>query len=402
MAQNEIALPENLQIDQRTGELVIVWRWAKASIISLLVVFGLVAFLLSKVTTFGEVHWTTAFEDVIRSVSTDPFPFNLFVPAFCLAGLTALYNVCAHNFNHTRIHVSRSRLVIKHGPLPWFGNRSIASNEIRQIFSRPSPVRNRSEMATLWRRYDLLAIDQTGGERKLLTGLNLSGEQARYIEQKVERYLGITDSPVEDVQGNDNKSAIAVAHARVLSRPAIASHIESKPRTLVTHGETLVIVQRWHSGMANQMLFFSILWLAFACFFTWVWLTRFGSQPLLPILYDPALFVIGAQFLVGFLILYLAIGGLLNSTHLTIDRRQICVRHAPIPWFGNGAFATQDLKGLSVEKSSFGYGKGHRMVHKLEVHASLAGGKQRKLIGAFDTHNDALVVLQEIEGYLNR
>lgn len=402
MAADKLGHPENLQIDQRDGQLTIIWKWSNSNTIGIVIALVFVGWMVSNVAGFGEVHWTDVPNDVLRKITHDPFPFNLFVPIFLFAGLWALYNISAHTFNHSLIRVSRSTLVIRHGPLPWFGNREIETNTIKQIFTKLSPVRRRHETATLWAPYDLLAIDRTGNTLKLLSNLNLTGEQARAIEQKIEQFLGIKDAPVNDVQIIQSAASIGIATNNPTPTEPLASAEPAKHKTQITRGNALVIVQRWRGERTIGLLIFSLVWITFGGFFSWNWLTRFGAQPLLPIQLDPSLFILGMQFFVGFVLFYLALTALLNRTQLTVSRTHITIQHSPLPWWGNGSFPTQNLKSLNVQKSKFGQGKGEQMVHKLEVHAVFTDGGKAKLIGGFDTQNDALVVQQEIERYLHR
>lgn len=402
MATANLELPENLQIDQRDGQLTIIWKWSNSNVIGIVIALIFVGWMVSNVAGFGEVHWTDLPNAVLRKITHDPFPFNLFVPIFLFAGLCALYKISAHTINHTQIHVSRSKLVVRHSPLPWFGNREIETNTIKQIFTKLSPVRRRDEMATLWAPYDLLAIDRTGNTLKLLSNLNLTGEQARAIEQKIEQFLGIKDELVNEIQIDHAFSNPGLKSANAIgsqsSLPAATAH----QRTRITQGSDLLIAQRWRSERTIFMLIFSLVWLSFTGFLAWSFMTRFGSRPLLPIFFESVLIPLGALASIGISMLYVSSAQLINNTQVKLSRAQLTIQHGPLPWLGSGSFPTQNIKSLNVQKSRIGHGNSQQMVFKLEVHMTLTNGKRKKIIGGFDTQGEAQIVQREIESYLRR
>jgi len=109
-------------------------------------------------------------------------------------GLSLGYKVVADFANKTRIQVTFGTLKVNHGPLPWPGNAEIASAEIVQFFvrrtvSRSSKGGSSSSYAVMW-------MDQNQKSHHLIKGLT-SPDQALYIEQELETYLGIRDRRVE-------------------------------------------------------------------------------------------------------------------------------------------------------------------------------------------------------------
>jgi len=107
-------------------------------------------------------------------------------------GVFLTYTTIAGFLNRTRITMNMGELRIKHFPLPWPGNRTIARLEIDQLFceEKMSSSRNSTSYS-----YNLSAV-MTGGRRvKLVSGLE-NPEDALFLEQQVENFLGITDRPV--------------------------------------------------------------------------------------------------------------------------------------------------------------------------------------------------------------
>jgi hypothetical protein len=91
--------------------------------------------------------------------------------------------------NTTRIEASRGGLRIQHGPVPWFGNITLAGRELAQLFVRKSESQKLIP-------YKLLALDRKGREVMVLDHFDTE-EQALFAERALERVLDIEDKPVE-------------------------------------------------------------------------------------------------------------------------------------------------------------------------------------------------------------
>jgi hypothetical protein len=91
--------------------------------------------------------------------------------------------------NRTRIAVENGVLSVRHGPLPWPGNRTIAVAELAQLFCE-EVIGNKGS-----RSYRVSALLKSGRKTQVLRGLG-QADQALFIEQALERRLGITDVPV--------------------------------------------------------------------------------------------------------------------------------------------------------------------------------------------------------------
>jgi hypothetical protein len=89
--------------------------------------------------------------------------------------------------------VSRNSLSIRHGPLPWTGNRQMSGRELTQLYGVEN---SRTSKGSTTYTYDLLALDREGRTIKLISGLT-DKDQVLYLEQTLERRLGIEDAPVD-------------------------------------------------------------------------------------------------------------------------------------------------------------------------------------------------------------
>jgi len=118
---------------------------------------------------------------------------KLFCLVFIIAGLGLIYLTIATWLNKTHIYVSKDTIEIKHQPIPWKGNRRIQANNIKQLFvkKRYRGTRNGSPRYT----YKLLGITLDNKQFTLIARLDNS-YHAQFIEQKIEKYLGIKNFSV--------------------------------------------------------------------------------------------------------------------------------------------------------------------------------------------------------------
>jgi predicted Zn finger-like uncharacterized protein len=168
--------PENFRIEEMNDRKRIIHRWFSPMYI------GLIAFCL-----FWDgflVLWY-----VIGFTQNGPLMMLLFPLIHVAIGLFLTYFTVAGFFNRTFVDVvADGRLVIQHGPLPWFGNRSLEIAVIRQFFCEQTPVWSRSDntRSTPWYSVNALVGDQ---KVKLLG--NLEKGQALFYKQQLEEWLSI-------------------------------------------------------------------------------------------------------------------------------------------------------------------------------------------------------------------
>jgi hypothetical protein len=118
--------------------------------------------------------------------------FTLFPLLHVAAGVGITYTALAGWLNRTRISVDQGKVSVRHGPLPWLGNKDIEGSMLKQLYSKEKISRGRNSSST---SYEVHAIMSNGRNVKLVSGLE-SSEQALYIEQEIERYFRIEDAPV--------------------------------------------------------------------------------------------------------------------------------------------------------------------------------------------------------------
>jgi hypothetical protein len=176
----ELGLPKGIKINNDLDGLKIIRDWFSRRIVML---------------TFFALIWDSflVFWYVTTLQQPNPEIVALLFPVIHLIiGIGMTYYVLCGYLNQTFIRVNYNTLSIKHGPLPYPGNRTFDTTDIKQIYSKESVAYSRRGRST---SYELRAVTHSGRNVKLLGGLTNS-EQALFIEQEVEKYLGIHDVPV--------------------------------------------------------------------------------------------------------------------------------------------------------------------------------------------------------------
>jgi hypothetical protein len=106
-------------------------------------------------------------------------------------GVGLAYYSVALFVNKTDLHLSSSGLHLRHGPLPWRGNRDVPRAEIAQLFVGERIVKHKNSSRKV---YDLKIVLEKGTFLTLLPGIDLS--TARFLEHRIEKHLGLSDRPV--------------------------------------------------------------------------------------------------------------------------------------------------------------------------------------------------------------
>jgi hypothetical protein len=173
-------MPERFQVERDENHLEVSWRWF--SVVHIFLVFFCVvwdSFL---------IFWYSA----VISVEGAAWIMAVFPLAHVAVGLGLTYFTIAGFLNRTRLCASHEQLSVAHGPLPWFGARVLPAASIGQLYSRELVTQTRSGTQ---RSYELQAIEKSGRQLRLLRGLG-EVEQALWLEQELERFLGLQDREV--------------------------------------------------------------------------------------------------------------------------------------------------------------------------------------------------------------
>ncbi len=169
-------IPQGLDVQHEAGGLRLSYRW----------------FSLKYIVFAGFcVLWDGFLIFWYRTALQNPNPGNiaLWFPLLHVSvGVGLTYWTLAGFLNRTVIRVSQGSLSIQHGPLPWLGNRTVQTSEIRQLY--------REEIVSTGRRgttssYPVSAVLHSGGKLKLIT--TDAPDLSLALEQEIEKQLGLTD-----------------------------------------------------------------------------------------------------------------------------------------------------------------------------------------------------------------
>jgi hypothetical protein len=180
MKEEELTpLLENMEIEETKNELVMKYKWNRA-VGAIALVFG--------------VGWTAITANFLwgDEISTDgdiPWLAWVFISPFVGVGLFIFYVGLAYLLNITIISIGYDNVGIHHKPLPWKGNMDIYKHDLKQLY-----VKQHTHKSKHGERYSysLNAIDRDNKDRLLLNILQ-NAEEAKWIEQKIEKFLKIED-----------------------------------------------------------------------------------------------------------------------------------------------------------------------------------------------------------------
>ena len=173
-----VAMPKNIEaFDTGTG-LQLTYHWYSAKYI------GMIVFTL---------FWN-GFMCVWHAISLSQgaYMMSVFGLLHTAIGIGVAYFTLAGFLNRTTVTAEMGMLTIRHAPLPWPGNKQLWDEQFEQLFSKEKV--SHSKNGTNY-SYEVHVALRDGEQVKLLGGLD-KAEQALFIEQELERYLGIADKPV--------------------------------------------------------------------------------------------------------------------------------------------------------------------------------------------------------------
>lgn len=190
--QPDVPLPKRFRVDDLGTELVISWSWFSPAIFFLLffcifwdgflVVWYSIVLGLGLGGLGGE-----------KGPSGWPLLFMAIFPVLHVAvGVGLTYFVLASFVNRTTVRVDRGELTIRHGPVPFPGNKTLLTSDLTQFYCSET-VHNHRRSSSV--SYELNAVHTDGSKVKLLSGLT-ELDQGLFLEQRLERFLGIENERV--------------------------------------------------------------------------------------------------------------------------------------------------------------------------------------------------------------
>jgi len=109
-----------------------------------------------------------------------------------LVGLGVGYMAITGVVNSTTVRITQGRLAVEHHPLPWPGAKELHTDSIAQLFVKQRIKRGKNGTTVT---YEVLARDRSHGEVTLMKGI-AQEQAARYLEHRIEQWLGIEDQAV--------------------------------------------------------------------------------------------------------------------------------------------------------------------------------------------------------------
>lgn len=176
-----VPLPSGLRVDDTGLNFRIVRRWFSAKFLFL--VFFCIAW-----DSFLVFWYSIAFGS-----DKTPWVMIVFPVAHVAVGIGLTYFTLAGIVNRTFVEVMSGHLIVRHGPLPWRGNHAVPTMDLDQLYVTEHVSHSRNGGSSV--AYQLNARLRTRRTIKLLSGLE-EADQALFIEQQLERHLGIEDRPV--------------------------------------------------------------------------------------------------------------------------------------------------------------------------------------------------------------
>lgn len=173
-----VAPPPNIREEAWGDTRRFTWRWFRASYL------GLLMFCVAWDSFL--VFWYT-----IAFTQKAPWIMVVFPLLHVAVGVGLTYTTVCGLFNRTTVEVTSSRITVRHAPLPWPGNHTLAADDIDQLYCHRALWQRQNQQG----RFELVALLRNHRRVKLISGLD-EPEYALYLEQQIEAMLGITPRSV--------------------------------------------------------------------------------------------------------------------------------------------------------------------------------------------------------------
>ncbi|MGK0186123.1 MAG: hypothetical protein ACI9R3_001906 [Verrucomicrobiales bacterium] len=171
----KVPMPKGFEVSDLGHEFILKRRWFSPALFFLL---------------FFCIFWN-GFMIVWHTISltTGAWFMSLFGLIHTAVGIGLAYGTLAGFMNTTEIKVGRGNLTLRHGPIPWKGNKDIASHSVRQLYCKEKISHGKNGPHS---RYTVEIVLDSDKRETLVKNLN-EAEQALFIEQQIEGHLGIQD-----------------------------------------------------------------------------------------------------------------------------------------------------------------------------------------------------------------
>lgn len=181
----KIPLPSSVRVEKDGEVYRLIKRWFSAKYIAMLLfVIPWDAFLC---------FWYSIFFSAGGAIDRPPWIFFVFPLGHLAIGIGLTYTVLTGFFNRTVIELTHDELSVWFEPLPWWGEKTYSTKDIKQIFCKEKITTGKNDSTTV--QYDLYVVTANLTQQLLLRDIE-SPEIALFFEQQLEQWMKIADQPV--------------------------------------------------------------------------------------------------------------------------------------------------------------------------------------------------------------
>lgn len=188
---------------------------------------------------------------------------------------------------------------------------------------------------------------------------------------------------------NPPAGAIPKSDGRDAPRSAIVPRARGVNVQNVPNG--VEISRRWYHPRYIFLAFFCAIWNVFLLF--WYGAAFSMNGPAIMFLF-PLIHVA-----VGVMLTYTTLAGFLNTSTISLNRQEISVRHAPLPYPGEKTIPAGDVRQVYTQEHVRHTKNGTTNSYNLS--AVTRGGEKLDLLKGLDSPEAALYIEQQIERYYN-
>jgi len=176
--REEVAMPKGIRVFRRGDAMRIVLKW-----------FGPTAIFLAIFCLIWNGFMVVWFG---IAITQKQWMMAAFGSIHALVGLGVAYGTLAMFLNSTTITVMNSLIQIAIGPIKVPGNKQFKADLLQQLYTKRHVSHSKNGTSI---NYELRVTTTDGRDEKLMGGFNKQ-EQALFIEQEIEKFLGIEDRPI--------------------------------------------------------------------------------------------------------------------------------------------------------------------------------------------------------------
>jgi len=189
---NLLAVPDKIEVNENFSKLTISYRWLNSYSYFLLI--GMFLIFTIVITTLRD-SFVFDGTSLFKELSDTPTLVLLVMAMFAITGIYYAYYALCSVLNKTIVEVDGHAINIWFEPLPWIGSDKILRADIKQLYTIQH-VKARDNRINLSISYRVKAVTQSNRSIILVQDIT-TAEQARFLERKIEQYLGITNEKVE-------------------------------------------------------------------------------------------------------------------------------------------------------------------------------------------------------------